>query len=106
MSAISSTAHRLALQRLRGGGGSLVANCGYGHGYSVLEVMESVKRVYGGEIDVRIGGRRPGDAVAIVANSDLARSAFGWQPRLDNLDGIVSDALAWERRLSMKNSSR
>jgi UDP-glucose 4-epimerase len=55
---------------------------------------------------VRMSGRRPGDAVAVVANSDLARSAFGWKPRLDNLDGIVSDALAWERKLSMKNSSR
>ena len=50
-------AHRLALDRLRAGGGSLVANCGYGHGYSVLEVMDSVRRVYGGEIDVRIAGR-------------------------------------------------
>ncbi len=99
-------AHRLALNRLRAGGGSIVANCGYGHGYSVLDVMDSVKRVYGGEIDVRISGRRPGDAVAVVANSDLARSAFDWKPRLDNLDTIVSDALAWERKLSIKNSSR
>jgi UDP-glucose 4-epimerase len=99
-------AHRLALARMRAGGGSLVANCGYGHGYSVLEVMDSVRRVYGGEIDVRISGRRPGDAVAVVANADLARKEFGWAPRLDNLDGIVSDALAWERQLSMKNSGR
>ena len=99
-------AHRLALNRLRGGGGSIVANCGYGHGYSVLQVMDSVRRVYGGGIDVRISGRRPGDAVAVVANSDLARGAFNWKPRLDNLDGIVSDALAWERKLSTKNSSR
>ncbi len=99
-------AHRLALDRMRAGGGSLVANCGYGHGYSVLEVMDSVRRVYGGDIDVRISGRRPGDAVAVVANADLARSEFGWAPRLDNLDGIVSDALAWERKLSLKNSSR
>ena len=96
-------AHRLALGRLRAGGGSLVANCGYGHGYSVLEVMESVKRVYGGEIDVRIAGRRPGDAVAVVANSDLARKEFGWAPQLDDLDRIVSDALSWERILATKN---
>ena len=99
-------AHRLALGRLRAGGGSLVANCGYGHGYSVLEVMDSVRRVYGGEIDVRIAGRRPGDAISVVANSDLARREFGWSPRRDDLDGIVSDALAWERRLSGKNSAR
>jgi UDP-glucose 4-epimerase len=97
-------AHRLALQRLRAGGDSIVANCGYGHGYSVFEVMDAVRRVYGGEIDVRMSGRRPGDAVAVVANSDLARKEFGWVPQLDNLDGIVSDALAWERRLASKNS--
>ena len=92
-----------AWSRLRAGGGSIVANCGYGHGYSVLEVMESVKRVYGGEIDVRITGRRPGDAVAVVANSDLARREFGWTPQFDDLDRIVSDALAWERILATKN---
>lgn len=96
-------AHRLALGRLRSGGRSIVANCGYGHGYSVLEVMESVKRVYGGAIDVRIAGRRPGDAVAIVANSDLARKEFGWLPQFDDLDRIVSDTLAWERILATKN---
>ncbi len=67
---------------------------GYGHGYSVLEVMDSVKRVYGGEIDVRITGRRPGDAVAVVANSDLARKEFGWVPQLDDLERIVSDTLS------------
>lgn len=96
-------AHRLALARLRGGGGSLVANCGYGHGYSVLEVLESVKRVYGGEIDVRMAGRRAGDAVAVVANSELARRELGWSPRFDDLDRIVSGALAWERILATKN---
>jgi UDP-glucose 4-epimerase len=96
-------AHRLALKRLRAGGGSMVANCGYGHGYSVLEVMASVKRVYGGEIDVRIGDRRPGDAVAIVANADRARGEFGWTPQHDDLDRIVSDALTWERILATKN---
>lgn len=96
-------AHRLALKRMRVGGGSLVANCGYGHGYSVLEVMDSVRRVYGGSIDVRMAGRRPGDAAAIVANADLARREFGWTPKFDDLDRIVSDALAWERTLSTKN---
>lgn len=100
-----AAAHRLALQRLRVGGRSLVANCGYGHGYSVLEVMDAVKRVYGGAIDVRMAGRRPGDAAAVVANSDLARREFGWAPKYDDLDRIVSDALAWERILATKNWS-
>ncbi|PZN58689.1 MAG: UDP-glucose 4-epimerase GalE [Proteobacteria bacterium] len=99
-------AHRLALQRLRNGGASLVANCGYGHGYSVLEVIDAVRRVFGRDFDVRTGDRRPGDAAAVVANSDLARSELGWSPRYDDLDAIVRDALAWERILSKKNSSR
>jgi UDP-glucose 4-epimerase len=99
-------AHRLALQRLRAGGKSLVANCGYGHGYSVLEVIDSVRRAFGKDFDVRMGKRRPGDAAAVVADSDLARGELGWSPRHDDLDGIVRDALAWERILSGKNSTR
>ena len=97
-------AHRLALERLRAGGTSLVANCGYGHGYSVLEVIDSVRRVHGAYFDVRIGGRRAGDADSVVANSDRARAELGWVPRLDNLDGIVADAIQWERLLAAKNS--
>ena len=97
-------AHRLALERLRAGGESLVANCGYGHGYSVLEVIDSVRRVHGGDFEVRTAARRAGDAASVVANSDRARKELGWAPQLDNLDGIVSDALSWERRLAAKNS--
>ena len=99
-------AHRLALDRLRSGGASLVANCGYGHGYSVLEVVDSVRRVHGADFEVRMAGRRPGDAVSVVANSDLARRELGWAPRLDRLDGIVGDALAWESKLAQKNSPK
>ncbi len=97
-------AHRLALQRLRAGGGSLVANCGYGHGYSVLEVIEAVRRVFGRDFAVETGARRAGDAAAVVANSDLARAELGWAPARDDLDLIVRHALAWERILSAKNS--
>jgi UDP-glucose 4-epimerase len=97
-------AHRLALDRLRSGGGSLVANCGYGHGYSVLQVIDAVRRAYGGDFDVRMAPRRAGDAVSVVANSDRARAELGWAPERDDLDGIVADALAWERRLASKNS--
>jgi len=99
-----AAAHRLALERLRAGGASLVANCGYGHGYSVLQVIDSVRRVHGSGFAVEMGGRRAGDAQSIVANSDLARRELGWRPRRDDLDGIVADALAWERRLTEKNS--
>ena len=97
-------AHHLALQRLRAGGASLVANCGYGRGFSVLEVIDSVKRVHGADFDVRVGDRRPGDAASVVANADVARRELGWEPRLDDLDLIVQHALAWENALSRKNS--
>ncbi|RUM98908.1 UDP-glucose 4-epimerase GalE [Pseudaminobacter arsenicus] len=99
-----AAAHRLALQRLRDGGDSLVANCGYSHGYSVLEVIESVRRVFGKDFEVTTGPRRAGDPAAIVANSDLARREFGWKPEHDDLDGIVGDALSWERILTGKNT--
>lgn len=97
-------AHRLALQRLRDGGDSLVANCGYSHGYSVLEVIESVRRVFGKNFEATTGPRRAGDPAAIVANSDLARREFGWTPAHDDLDGIVGHALSWERILTGKNA--
>ena len=96
-------AHRLALAAAARRGRSMVANCGYGHGYSVLEVIDSVRRVHGADFDVRIGARRPGDAPAVVANSDLARRELGWTPKHDDLDQIVADALNWERQLSRKN---
>src|SRR5262245_49296037 len=75
-----AAAHRLALDRLRAGGGNLVANCGYGHGYSVLEVIDSVRRVHGSDFDVVMAGRRPGDVAAVIANSSCARRELGWVP--------------------------
>ena len=101
-----AAAHRLALERLRAGGVSLVANCGYSHGYSVLEVIDSVRRAFGRDFEVKMGDRRPGDAAAVVANSDLARAELGWTPQRDDLDQIVADALTWERILTSKNSAR
>ncbi len=101
-----AAAHRLALRRLRDGGDSLVANCGYGHGYSVLEVVDSVRRVFGGDFEVLTGPRRAGDAAAVVANADRARREFGWRPRHDDLDAIVADALSWERSLATRNTPR
>lgn len=100
-----AAAHRLALLRLRAGGGNLVANCGYGHGYSVLEVIDSVRRVHGADFAVETGPRRAGDAASVVANADLARKELGWTPARDDLDGIVRDALNWESLLSRKNSA-
>jgi UDP-glucose 4-epimerase len=98
-----ANAHMAALRHLRAGGGNLVANAGYGRGYSVLEVIDTVKRVSGRDFKVEIGGRRPGDPAAIVADPARIRATFGWQPQHDNLDEIVRSALAWEASLSRRN---
>ena len=92
-------AHQAALAYLRQGGESLVCNCGYGHGQTVKEVIDVVKRVSGVDFKVVISPRRPGDPAATVARADRAKSALGWVPRRDNLDDIVRQALDWERRL-------
>ena len=92
-------AHSDALAYLRGGGASATLNCGYGRGFSVLDVIENVKRVSGVDFKVEIAGRRPGDPACIVAAADRARSTLNWQPHFDDLQTIVSHALAWERRL-------
>ncbi len=96
-------AHRRALDYLRGGGESLIANCGYGHGYSVREVLSSVERVSGRSLDAREVPRRPGDAVEVVANPGLLKARLAWEPVHDDLDGIVAHALAWEDGLSRRN---
>jgi UDP-glucose 4-epimerase len=97
-------AHYAALTRLRAGGDSLVANCGYGHGYSVFDVIDTVKKASGNDFAVRLAPRRAGDAVAVVADPALAKRALDWTPRHDDLARIVSDALAWEAALSRRNN--
>ena len=92
-------AHMAALGYLRGGGESTVCNCGYGHGQTVREVVDVVKRVSGVDFKVILSPRRPGDPAAIVARADRARRVLGWRPARDNLDDIVRQALDWERRL-------
>ena len=94
-----ATAHLNALDYLRGGGSSTVLNVGYGHGYSVREVLESVERVAGGRLKILEEPRRAGDPPALVAHADRIRRELGWKPRLDDLDTIVRTSLAWERRL-------
>ena len=92
-------AHVHALRYLRSGGPSLTLNCGYGHGFSVLEVIDMVKRISGIDFKVEHTARREGDPARIVAASERVRSALGWRPRFDDLSLIVTDALAWERKL-------
>ncbi len=92
-------AHSDALTHLRSGAPSVTLNCGYGRGFSVLEVIEAVKRVCGVDFKVEIAPRRSGDPARIVADSALLRETIGWRPRFDDLVTIVSHALAWEREL-------
>jgi len=92
-------AHLDALRHLGAGGGSLTLNCGYGRGYSVLDVIDTMKRLSGKDFPVFYAPRRPGDPAAIVAGADRIRAELGWQPKLDNLSTIITHALAWERTI-------
>jgi UDP-glucose 4-epimerase len=95
-------AHLAALRHLRAGRGSFVANCGYGRGYSVKQVLDTTERVSGRRFERRIGPRRRGDAVEVVAEANLIRATLGWRPRYDDLATIVEHALRWEEQLRKK----
>ncbi len=96
-------AHMQALDHLSEGGESLVVNCGYGHGYSVSEVIDTVRKVSGRPIEARIAPRRAGDPAAIVADSSRIRSRLGWEPQYDDLSRIVEHTLRWETMLRERN---
>jgi UDP-glucose 4-epimerase len=98
-------AHSAALAYLRRGGASATFNCGYGHGASVLEVIDAVRRVSGRDFAVEISGRRPGDPAELVANVDRIRATLDWRPQFKDLDTIVAHALSWEKRLPGKRTS-
>jgi len=94
-----AAAHLDALSYLRGGGASTTLNVGYGHGYSVREVIAAVEHAAGAKLNVREEPRRSGDPPSLVARADRIRSELGWRPRLDDLDTIVQTSLDWERKL-------
>ncbi|HLI99286.1 MAG TPA: UDP-glucose 4-epimerase GalE [Bradyrhizobium sp.] len=96
------SAHIQALDYLRGGGASLTLNCGYGHGYSVKEIIDAVRRVSGSNFAAVSRPRRAGDPAAIVADSRCLRERLSWSPAYDDLDTIVKHALAWERKLKIQ----
>jgi UDP-glucose 4-epimerase len=98
-------AHLAALSHLANGGDSVTVNCGYGRGYSVLEVIETVKRAAGHNFPVKMSGRRPGDPASIVANVERIHRLFDWTPRYADLDTIVSHALNWERLLAQRSKA-
>jgi UDP-glucose 4-epimerase len=92
-------AHGAALAYLRQGGKPTTLNCGYGRGYSVLETIDAVRRVAGRNFSVSTAARRPGDIMAMVADTRRIHATLDWTPRYDDLDAIASHALAWERKL-------
>ncbi len=94
-----ASAHLLALDYLRQGGSSDLFNCGYGRGYSVREVIHCMKKVSGVDFKVEETGRRPGDTIAIFADSTKIRSRLGWVPRFDQLDLICKTSYDWELEL-------
>jgi UDP-glucose 4-epimerase len=94
-----AAAHLNALTYLRDGGPSATLNVGYGHGYSVREVLRMVESVGGKPLVIREEPRRPGDPPYLVARADRIRAELGWHPRFDDLAAIVSSSLAWERKL-------
>ncbi len=93
-------AHVDALRYLRAGGGPVTLNCGYGHGYSVREVLAAVGRAHGAAVPCVEAPRRAGDPPSLVAVAGRIRATLGWQPRHDDLDFIARTALAWERKLA------
>ena len=92
-------AHRSALTYLRSGGDSVTLNCGYGRGYSVIETIETVRRISGRNFAIQHAPRRAGDIMTMVADTSRMRALLDWTPQYDNLDTIATHALAWEEKL-------
>ncbi len=95
-------AHLDALTYLRNGGESDVMNCGYGHGFSVREVVAAVERANGAPLNSEEGPRRAGDPGTLIAACERIKTKLNWQPRYDDLDVIAATSLAWERHLAKK----
>lgn len=98
-----ASAHLRALDYLRQGGKSRTFNCGYGHGFSVREVLDAVQRVKGSPINIVEKPRRAGDPPSLVANATAIQNELQWQPQFDDLDTIVSTSINWEKKLLEKN---
>ncbi|MEZ5824885.1 MAG: UDP-glucose 4-epimerase GalE [Geminicoccaceae bacterium] len=100
-----AAAHLLAMEYLHSGGDPLIANCGYGHGFSVREVIDTVKKVTGKDFPVHEGPRRPGDPASLVASNARIREVLGFSPAHDDLDDIVATAWRWEQRLQERRAA-
>lgn len=95
-----ANAHLAALDYLEKGGESNILNCGYGHGYSVREVLAAVERCVGRPLYPEVGPRRPGDPPLLVADVTALRRTLAWAPRFDDLEEIIASAVNWEKSIS------
>ncbi|MGB5720810.1 MAG: UDP-glucose 4-epimerase GalE, partial [Woeseiaceae bacterium] len=100
-----AAAHLNALTYLRNGGEPAVLNCGYGHGYSVRDVLAAVEKANEAPLNVLEEARRAGDPPELIAVAERVREVLGWEPRFDDLDTIVKTALAWERKIAAQDPS-
>jgi UDP-glucose 4-epimerase len=90
---------------LRNGGDSSVLNCGYGHGYSVRDVLSSVEKASGKSLNIREEAPRAGDPPELIAVAERIRTVLGWTPKYDDLDTIVRTSLEWERKIAARDPS-
>jgi UDP-glucose 4-epimerase len=100
-----ASAHLESLNYLRDGGKSTTLNCGYGHGYSVREVLEAVERANGAALNITEEPRRAGDPPELVAATEKIHQVLGWMPQYDDLDIIVQTSLDWERKIAAQDPS-
>ncbi len=100
-----ASAHLESLRYLRDGGASVTLNCGYGHGYSVRDVLSTVERVHGKPLKIIEEARRAGDPPELVAEVDKIHSVLGWTPAHDDLETIVRTSLEWERKIAARDTS-
>jgi UDP-glucose 4-epimerase len=100
-----ASAHLRAIGYLRNDGESAVLNCGYGHGYSVREVLDAVETANGEKLIISEQARRAGDPPELIATAERIREVLGWTPQFDDLNTIVSTSLAWERKIAVQDPS-
>lgn len=100
-----ASAHLDSLNYLRDGGKSSTLNCGYGHGFSVREVLEAVERANGEPLNITEESRRAGDPPELVAATEKIHQVLGWMPEYDDLDIIVQTSLDWERKIAARDPS-
>ena len=100
-----ASAHLDSLTYLRDGGKSATLNCGYGHGYSVREVLAAVEKANGEPLTIVEEPRRAGDPPELVADARKIQKVLGWTPKFDDLDAIVRSSLDWERKIAEQDKS-